>query len=474
MPEVWYLKEIRDRDRTIRKQGKEIEKLKEENENLRRENEHLEEALKQQAEAKKAKKPRFPDYSVRGQERAMNAERKTSPGRTPKERKGEPDEVRDIYPTGLLPAQCTLSHTRYVTHIQDGRKHVILYRVHKRKWSSDTAPLPGAMPRGEYGIEVAVTLAFLVYVIEVSIRQAQDILLFFTGIELSDSQADALLTQLSSLWSPEFEQLTTLVTLATIVHIDETGWKTGKERNYAWIFRTLSHAIFRFGQKRSEETLEQVLSREFPGIVITDFFSTYEKYFRNQQKCWAHLLRTIIRLMLLHPKKRAYKAFFEDLYALFTEAKAIREDATLTGEERQEKVVAFQERIRVLCRGCQRRMPKVIAQDVREFTNLKRRMLKHLDALFTFVLHPEVEPTNNRAEQGLRKTAKARNNYQTSKTKAGADRRSVLTSVLTSLQQNLPEFSLRTVIDEVTRWRMEGISLFERQVQAHLARASPA
>ncbi|MBI1813008.1 hypothetical protein HYR82_04510, partial [Candidatus Peregrinibacteria bacterium] len=46
---------------------------------------------------------------------------------------------------------------------------------------------------------------------------------------------------------------------------------------------------------------------------------------------------------------------------------------------------------------------------------------------------------------------KARNNYQTSKTKRGADRRSVLTSVLTSLQQSLPAFSLSTVIAEVTR-----------------------
>lgn len=118
-------------------------------------------------------------------------------------------------------------------------------------------------------------------------------------------------------------------------------------------------------------------------------------------------------------------------------------------------------------------MSKATPQDVREFRNLQRRLLRYIDSLFTFVLHPAAEPTNNRAEQGLRKTAKARNNYQTSKTNAGADRRSVLTSILISIQQNLPEFSLRTVIEEVTRWRIEGISLFERQLQVALARASP-
>lgn len=216
-----------------------------------------------------------------------------------------------------------------------------------------------------------------------------------------------------------------------------------------------------------------MLPREFPGVAVSDFFSTYEKYFTHRQKCWAHLLRTVIKLMLLHSKKKEYKRFFEDLYALFTDAKTAQKNERPTEEERCQTVAAFQERIRSLCRGCERRMSKATPQDVREFRNLQRHLLRYIDSLFTFVLYPEVAPTNNRAEQGLRKTAKARNNYQTSKTKNGADRRSVLTSVLTSLQQSLPAFSLSTIIEEVTRWRIEKVSLFEKQLRETLARASP-
>lgn len=138
-----------------------------------------------------------------------------------------------MYPEGVPPSKCRLSHTRIVTHIRDGRKEVVLYHVYRETWGEGMGTVPGALPRSEYGLEVAVKLAFLVYVIEISIKQAQDILLFFTGIELSDSEANALLDQLSSLWNPELEKLITLVTLAALVHIDETGWKTGKERNYA-------------------------------------------------------------------------------------------------------------------------------------------------------------------------------------------------------------------------------------------------
>lgn len=457
----------------LRKAKEKLRRKDEEIDRLRKENGELKGQLKEVAEQKKAKKPRFSlNYSVHGQEK--KGQRQPSPGRTPKEEKMDRvDREEDVYPERVPRERCRLSHTRIVTHIRNGRKETVLYRVYREIWGEGMGQVPGALPGGEYGLEVAVTLAFLVFVTEVSIKSATDILFFFTGVELSDSRANALLDQLSRMWDPELENLTTLLTLALLVHIDETGWKTGKERNYAWIFASLSHAVFLYGESRGEETIEKVLSRAFPGIAITDCLSTYEKYFKNQQKCWAHFLRVAIRLMLLHPRAKTYKQFFDTLFAIFRTAKATQKDNTLTEKEKKERVATCLERIDRLCKGCGRRMTKKTRDDVRECTNLKRRLRKYRGSLFTFVLHPEVDPTNNRAEQGLRKTAKARNNYQTSKTEKGAHRRSVLVSVLTSLQKNLPSFSLETVIGEVTQWRREGISLFGKQLSAALARASP-
>jgi hypothetical protein len=42
-------------------------------------------------------------------------------------------------------------------------------------------------------------------------------------------------------------------------------------------------------------------------------------------------------------------------------------------------------------------------------------------------------------------------------------RRSVIVSVLESLRVNLPTFNLANVLQEVSRWMKEGISLFARQ-----------
>jgi transposase len=85
------------------------------------------------------------------------------------------------------------------------------------------------------------------------------------------------------------------------------------------------------------------------------------------------------------------------------------------------------------------------------------------EELFTFVLEPDVEPTNNSMERQLRNPALDRKAGRTNKTAAGAHRRSVIVSVLESLRANLAKFTLTTVLAEVGRWMIEGISLFAQQ-----------
>jgi hypothetical protein len=53
----------------------------------------------------------------------------------------------------------------------------------------------------------------------------------------------------------------------------------------------------------------------------------------------------------------------------------------------------------------------------------------------------------------------------TNQTPAGAYRRSVIVSVLESLRANLKRFDLASVVEEVQRWLMHGVSLFAEQWQ---------
>jgi transposase len=113
----------------------------------------------------------------------------------------------------------------------------------------------------------------------------------------------------------------------------------------------------------------------------------------------------------------------------------------------------------------------------RDFANLIDELLRLLvdEELFTFVLVPGLEPTNNLSERLLRGSAQDRKAGRTNQTASGAHRRSVIVSVLESLRINLQTFNLETVLQEVGRWMQEGISRFAQQwrtLQAELAAAN--
>jgi hypothetical protein len=66
----------------------------------------------------------------------------------------------------------------------------------------------------------------------VSIDKARGIVAFFTGLKLSKSQADSLLSQLAMDWQIEYDAIAELIACAAILYIDETGWKVGKRSCY--------------------------------------------------------------------------------------------------------------------------------------------------------------------------------------------------------------------------------------------------
>jgi hypothetical protein len=106
---------------------------------------------------------------------------------------------------------------------------------------------------------------------------------------------------LARLWESEFETLVELMSLALVVYIDETGWKVSKKNCYAWVFTTLSHTVLLYGRTRNASVLDEILpSDRFQGIGVSDDYAAYRERFPRNQKCWSHLLRKAIALMLAH------------------------------------------------------------------------------------------------------------------------------------------------------------------------------
>jgi transposase len=298
-----------------------------------------------------------------------------------------------------------------------------------------------------------------------SINKACAELAFFWELQLSKSQADAMLNQLARSWESEFETLCELLACSAVVHTDETSWSI----NSVWAFLSEKARVLVFGCRKDADTLAQILSKDtFDGILVSDDAAVYQG-FSHAQKYWAHLLRKAIRLTLLHSENEEYRSFLDGLLAVFHKAKGFAADRRLNDAGRETRVAKLFD---VLSDVCVVRcgaglldtdaMDEPVDETDREFFNLVHELARLMCAgeLFTFVLHPGADATNNEAERSLRGAAMDRRTGRTSKTIRGARRRTVLMSVRESLRLHLPAFHLGSVLDEVSRWSRNGESLF--------------
>jgi hypothetical protein len=377
-----------------------------------------------------------------------------------------------VYPAGVEREECQFSHSRPVWRLLDGRAVLVAYDVYRGP-RDEYGQIPGTLGRSEYGLEIIVAIAFLVYQVGLSFDKVCLVLNFFQDLPLRKSQVDASLRQLARHWEGEFDRLCTLLAHSAVVHADETSWSI----NSVWAFLSEKARVLFFGVHKDAETLKQILDvTTFAGILISDDAAVY-RYFSRSQKCWAHLLRKAIRLTLLCPDNTIYRELADELLAIYRAAVRVQGDGRLSDAGRASKIGDLENRIVELC------APTWFAElpptegpenDYRLLCNELIRLFRE-GQLFTFVTAAAVETprgdtqpvsgTNNPAEQVLRNPAQARATGRVSKTVSGARRRTVLTSVLESLRQYLPDFTLSKVVEEIQRWGVCGYSCFEELVR---------
>ena len=112
-----------------------------------------------------------------------------------------------------------------------------------------------------------------------SLDNACAIMSFFTGLQLSKSQAGSLLKQLATDWDEQYDTIAELIALQMIVYIDETGWKMGSNSCYTWVSSTAMHVLDGCGVSRRKDVVVTVLGDSFDGIEATDDYAAYKNMF---------------------------------------------------------------------------------------------------------------------------------------------------------------------------------------------------
>jgi transposase len=310
----------------------------------------------------------------------------------------------------------------------------LLYRIpHSRckncKKLVRTNP-PGVLPKSLYGNRLIAQLAVMHYFHGIPMGRISEM----TGIN-AGSLVD-IFHRLGRYFIPVMETLKDLYRADPVKHADETGWRNDGQSGYAWLFCTASLSIFLFKNTRSASVPKGIFGSEhLPGVLVVDRYNAYNKLPVTLQYCYAHLLRDLEKLGKDFPDEREVRSFAGILIPLLSQAMHLASQG-LSDEEYSRKAKDLKKEIMHVCRSPARHLGIRAFQDI--FTT-------HEDRLFHWVEDRRVPAHNNRAERDLRPTVIARKVSFGSSSDAGAEMRSILMSVLHTLNKRRAEQSLESV-----------------------------
>lgn len=299
------------------------------------------------------------------------------------------------------------------------------------------ATLPPEIRRGGLlGPKLTAWIGYLKSVSRCSYTQIGSMLDEVFDLPLSRGLLAKAVRKMGDATAPIYDQLCAQLPNESVLNIDETGHKDRGKLMWTWCFRSPNFTVYRISPSRGSQVLTEMLGESFGGVIGCDCFSAYLKFAADTdvelQLCLAHLIRDIRYLTTLPvPWTRR---FGEKMLNIFKRIFRL-----------------YHRRDKLSDRIYRRRMDKLRDELLRkakavrcggEAATLAKRIVAQAPRWFTFMNHPQVEPTNNLAERALRPIVIARKLTQGTRGPTGQRQAERLWSVIeTARQQKVPVFA---------------------------------
>jgi len=258
------------------------------------------------------------------------------------------------------------------------------------------AELPPGVVEGQlFDWRLQALIAYMKGALHASYSNLQAFCRDVLGIEVARSHLCNTIARVNEALAAPHEELQEHIPTEPVLNIDESGWKDRGVKYWIWIFCTPLITFFHIAKSRGAKVLEEILGDTYGGTIVSDFLSTYISYANLlQQFCLAHLIRDIKFLTTLPgaiDKRfgRLLLIAFKRLFHCWHLRKKIPKD-------RFDRIM-FRIKDRVLSLAAQ-----YACGERSKSRTLARRLVKHGDAIFRFLFYPNIPPTNNAAERGLR------------------------------------------------------------------------
>jgi transposase len=315
---------------------------------------------------------------------------------------------------------------------------VIEHRVIKRwcpacaRWRRPQLDLTGqVLGRGRIGVRLASLLAYLRTTLRMPIAAIQRYLASLHQLTLSVGGIQEILHGVRQATVPVLDQVKQQARRSRILHGDETSWRQAGQNGYVWSFSTPGDDALRYyeyDRSRAQAVVKRILGGQFGGHLVSDFYCGYNAYAGKKQRCWAHLLRDLYALKEAEQQDAAVVAWAQAVRACYDTAQAwLAANAQAPPPAREAQYVRLTSQTHAL--GLQYARSKQHPCQA-----LAKRLLRHEDELFQFVLVEGLSADNNLAERAIRPLVVIRKVSGGSRSAAGTQTRLALASLFHTWQ----------------------------------------
>jgi len=285
---------------------------------------------------------------------------------------------------------------RYVEDIKPPKLHVKKYLI-KRKWCNKCEKIvykqpDDVLPNCRFGVYLMVFITFLKYGLRLPYNKISEFLEKFYGITVTETGLYNSILIMEKYFGPKYEDLKDELRKQPKVNIDETGSRVNGDNHWLWNFITDRVSLFKIDKSRGSKVPENILGKDYDGIVGSDFWPAYSKLNCKKQKCLVHLLRDIKKLKENKKLTDEEKIFCRRLKTIITYAVNLRK-RDIPIEVTRWKKELLEKRVEELS------LKNYQSKDCRR---LSERLFRHKNELFTFLEHFNIDWNNNIAERALR------------------------------------------------------------------------
>ncbi len=259
--------------------------------------------------------------------------------------------------------------------------------------STTRAELPADVPRSNFGPVITALVGLLTGVYKVGKRGVQQLLSDVFNVVMSLGAVSNCEAQVSEALAQPFDEARKYSQKQAVAHADETSWRERSKKVWLWVMATTFVSVFYILPGRTKKCAQYVLGA-FQGILVSDRYRSYLFYsMGKRQLCWAHLIREFVGFS---ERGGITGEIGPDLLKL---TKKMFDWWEQVGDGKMSRTTFRRRMISV------RRDVETLLEWGEEESSQAgkfRDILKHREALWTFVRVEGVEPTNNHAEQEVR------------------------------------------------------------------------